>query len=83
MTTEPIEDANQQVPDTDVQDAAPVAQDTQDVAPAPEPEAPKAEKKKTTKTSRKKVDLDEKLAGQGTFAVGVQAMMRNRINGRN
>lgn len=73
MTTEPIEDANQQVPDTNIQDAA----------PAPEPEAPKAEKKKTTKTSRKKVDLDEKLAGQGTFAVGVQAMMRNRINGRN
>lgn len=42
--------------------------------------------KPTTETpqveTKKSVDLDKKLANQGTFAVGVQAMMRNRINKR-
>lgn len=39
-----------------------------------------ATKKDKAKKAKKEVNLDKKLAGQGTFAVGVQAMMRNRIN---
>lgn len=37
---------------------------------------------KAPKASKRTVDLDSKLAGKGTFAVGVQAMMRERINKR-
>lgn len=52
----------------------------EDVKDEPE-EKPKAEPK-AKKSSSRKVNLDTKLAGKGTFAVGVQAMMRNRINKR-
>lgn len=46
-------------------------------------ETPKAEKGEAEKAKAKKVvNIDEKLANKGTFAVGVQAMMRDRIRNR-
>lgn len=46
-------------------------------------ETPKAEKDEDKNAEAKKVvNIDEKLANNGTFAVGVQAMMRDRIRNR-